>query len=293
MAAHALGVPAIIHTVHGAPFHEYQGRGARALFRECERYAARHCDALVSVANAMTALLVDAKVAPREMFTTIYSGMEVDPFLHAHRHRERVRSQLGYRDQHVVVGKIARLFRLKGHEYLVQAAEQVVQQNPLVRFLLVGDGVLAPQVRAQIEQARLGEYFQFTGLVPPQQIPELIGAMDIVVHASLREGLARVLPQALLAGKGVISYDVDGAREVIIPDETGLLLPPRSIRPLAEGVLRLSGDASLRARLGAEGRSRFTEQFRHEHMTAQLRALYERVLAVPGRRSRAAASDSG
>ena len=56
-----------------------------------------------------------------------------------------------------------------------------------------------------------------------------MAASDIVVHASLREGLARVLPQALIAGKPVVSYDVDGAREVVIPGETGFLVPPRDV----------------------------------------------------------------
>ncbi len=80
-AAWALGVPAIVHTVHGAPFHPYQGRAGRWFIRTCERWAARRCHALVSVADAMTDLLVHAGVAPRERFTTIYSGMEVEPYL--------------------------------------------------------------------------------------------------------------------------------------------------------------------------------------------------------------------
>ena len=130
-AARALGVPAIVHTVHGAPFHPYQGRGARAVFRWCERYAANRCDALVSVAEAMTDLLVDAGVAPREKFTTVYSGMEVEGFLNADEHRQRVRRELGYDEGQVVVAKVARLFHLKGHEYVVRAAEQVVDNESL------------------------------------------------------------------------------------------------------------------------------------------------------------------
>jgi glycosyltransferase involved in cell wall biosynthesis len=279
VAAHALQVPAIVHTVHGAPFHPYQSRGARAAFRACERYAARRCDALVSVADAMTDLMVAAGVAGREKFTTIYSGMEVEQFLCADEHRALTRAQLGYTDEHIVVGKIARLFRLKGHEYVMQAARQVVDARPDVRFLLVGDGVLSAQIRGRIRRLGLDDYFQFTGLVPPERIPALIGAMDIVVHASLREGLARVLPQALIAGKAVISYDVDGAREVVIDDETGLLIPPQTIDELAAAVLRLAGDATLRAKLGAAGRERFSELFRHERMTRQLRSLYEQILA--------------
>ncbi len=103
--------------------------------------------------------------------------------------------------------------------------------------------------------------------------------MDIVVHASLREGLARVLPQALIAGKPVVSYDVDGAREVVITGETGILLPPESVDALAAAMVRLAGDRALGEALGRTGRERFTEPFRHEHMSRQLRALYERVLA--------------
>ncbi|MEX2111757.1 MAG: glycosyltransferase family 4 protein [Pirellulales bacterium] len=279
-AAHALRVPAIVHTVHGAPFHPYQGRGARAVLRACERYAAKRCDALVSVADAMTELMVEAGVAPRDKFTTIYSGMEVEPFLAAGDTRAQTRKALGYREEHVVVGKVARLFHLKGHEYLVRAAVAAVAAQPNLRFLLVGDGILADSIREQVRRAGLASHFQFTSLVPPERIPALIGAMDFVVHTSLREGLARVLPQALIAGKPVISYDVDGAREVVITDETGILLPPESIEELSTAMIRLAGDPPLRARLGNAGRERFTEQFRHEHMSRQLRALYERLLAA-------------
>jgi len=284
-AAHSLGVPAIVHTVHGAPFHPYQGRGARALFCACERYAARRCHALVSVADALTGSLVQAGVAPREKFTTIYSGMEVDAFLAADGHRQRMRQALGYSDQNVVVGKIARLFPLKGHEYLIAAAKQVVAQNPLVRFLLVGGGVLAGRLRDAVSRAGLDSFFNFTGLVPVEEIPAFLGAIDILVHASLREGLARVLPQALIAGKPVVSYDVDGAREVVVPDQTGFLLPPAATDEMAAAIVRLAGDAALRERLGAEGRRRCRDVFRHEHMTRQIHDLYGRVLAQPASRT--------
>ncbi len=278
MAAHALRVPAIVHTVHGAPFHEYQSRAARAVFQACERYAARRCDALVSVADAMTERMVAAHIAPREQFTTVYSGMEVEPLLAAGEHRAATRERLGYRDEHIVVGKIARLFHLKGHADVVTAAARVVQSQPQTRFLFVGDGILRDQLRAQIHQAGLDDYFEFTGLIPPDEIPALVGAMDIVVHASLREGLARVLPQALIAGRPAVSYDIDGAREVVLSRETGVLLQPRDVEGLAAAIVELAADGALRERLGAAGRARFTNQFRHQRMAAELRALYAQIL---------------
>jgi glycosyltransferase involved in cell wall biosynthesis len=228
--------------------------------------------------------------------------MEVEPLLNSGVHRERVRQELGYRPGDVVIGKIARLFHLKGHADVIRAARQVIEQQPNVRFLFVGDGILRPELERQIAAAGLQEHFQLLGLVPPERIPELLAAMDILVHASLREGLAKALPQALIAGKPVVSYDIDGAREVVISDVTGYLVPPPAVGQVAnlncsrhtpcaaadgtrsvpatlvEAMTRLAADAALLERLGTEGRRRFTDQFRHERMTAQIRALYESTL---------------
>src|SRR5487761_1155894 len=277
-AAWKLEVPAIVHGVHGAPFYPYQNPVVHELYRRCECWAARRCHAFISVADAMTDLMVTARVAPREKFSTIYSGMETGPFLRSGEHRARVRRELGYSDEHVVVGKIARLFHLKGHDDVIAAAEKLVVRQPSIRFLLVGDGKLRASLERRVRDAGLAHYFQFTGLVPPDQIANLIGAMDIVVHASLREGLARVLPRGLIAGKPVVGYDVDGAREVVIPGETGYLLPPRNVEGLVASLDELLVDPALRDRLGQEGRRRCADVFRHQHMTEQTRKLYQRLL---------------
>jgi glycosyltransferase involved in cell wall biosynthesis len=276
-AAHRLRVPTIVHTVHGAPFHEYQNAIAREFSRRAERWAARRCHALISVADAMTARLAAAGVAPAEKFTTIRSGFAVEPLLKADAQREPLRRQLGYQPRDVVIGKIARLFPLKGHEYLLRAAPAIVAARPDARFLLIGDGRLRERLQRNVDRAGLAEHFRFFGLAQPEKIPGLLAAMDVVVHVSLREGLARVLPEAMIAGRPVISYDVDGAREVVIDHETGILLPPRSVDALSAAVIKLAKDPGLRARLGDEGRRRCTEPFRAETMVAQIRELYERL----------------
>lgn len=278
-AASALGVPAIVHTVHGAPFHSYQNAIAREFARRCERWAARRCHAMVSVSDAMTELMVARGVAPPEKFTTIYSGLEVEPFLAADSFRAAARAELGYRPEHIVIGKLARLFPLKGHEFLLRAVPAIVAAFPNARFLLVGDGILRRQLESQVAHAGLAEHFQFLGLVSPDRIPQLLAATDVIVHASLREGLARALVQALLVGRPVVSYDVDGAREVVISGETGFLVPPKSIPELTAAINRLAADTALRAHLGAEGQRRFADQFRYERMVDELHKLYDRVLA--------------
>lgn len=276
-AAWHLKLPCV-HTIHGAAFHFGQSPLNYHAYIAAEKWAARRCDRLISVCDAMTDQYVAAGITTKDRCDTVYSGMEVEPFLTPPRPPEEVRRELGIAPDHIVIGKVARLFHLKGHKYLIEAARQVVDAQPQVRFLLVGDGILRAEFEQRIAELGLTENFIFAGLVPPERVPELIHAMDIVVHTSVWEGLARVLPQGLIAGKPVVSYDVDGAREVVIPEETGYLLPAESIEPLAQALIELAADPEKRARFGQTGRARFTDQFRHETMTRRLREIYQRVL---------------
>jgi glycosyltransferase involved in cell wall biosynthesis len=195
------------------------------------------------------------------------------------RPRDAVRRELGLTEEEVAFATVARLFERKGHDDILAVAPEILGENPNVRFVFIGDGILRDRLIAETGRLGIRHAFHFVGLVPPDRIPELLGAVDAVVHPSLREGLARVLPQALLVGRPVISYDVDGAREVVLP-ETGVLLRPRDLPGLAQAILRLAGHPALRQAMGQEGRRRFAHQFRHETMTSQLRALYERLLAT-------------
>ena len=277
-AAAKLKIP-VVHTIHGASFHYGQNPILHKAYIAAERWAAKRCQRFISVCDSMTDQYVAAKIAPRERFTTIYSGMDVDPFLNPVRSLVDVRTQLGIEPHHIVICKVARLFHLKGHEFVIRAASKVVAANPNVRFLFVGDGILRDEFEAEIAAAGLNEHFVFTGLVPPADVSYYVAASDIVVHTSLWEGLARVLPQGLIAGKPVVSYDVDGAREVVIPGETGYLLPPQSVDEIATALIELANDAQMREQLGQQGRDRFTDQFRHQTMTRRIREVYSDMLS--------------
>ncbi len=277
LAAHQLGIPAI-HTIHGASFHFGQNPVLFHAYRWSERRAANWCSHFITVCNAMIDQYVAAGVAPREKFTTVYSGMDVEKFLTPSRPAAEVRASLNLAPTDIVFGKVARLFHLKGHEYLIEAAASVVSHFPNVRFLLVGDGILKAQFQSRIAELGLTDNFRFAGLVPPDKVTDYLHAMDAVVHTSDWEGLARVLPQGSIAGKPVISFDIDGAPEVCLHEETGLLVKHRDVQQLSQAMLRLARDATLRQRLGENGRQRFTEQFRHENMTARIREVYHRVL---------------
>lgn len=273
-AASALHVPRIVHGVHGAPFYPEQNAIVRRFYIQCERWAAKRTDSFICVADAMTDILVNANVAPKEKCVTIYSGMETEPFLNAEKWRIVTRRELGIKDDEIVFGKIARLFPLKGHEFVIEAAKSVVGHMPNARFLFIGDGILKSDLEKRVRICGLEKHFIFAGLVQPERIPAFISACDVVVHTSLREGLARVLPQSLIVGRPIISFDIDGAREVAINGETGFLLPPKSVSALSEAMISLAQNPELRAKMGKEGQKRFAEQFDYRKMTELIRKEY-------------------
>jgi glycosyltransferase involved in cell wall biosynthesis len=149
--------------------------------------------------------------------------------------------------------------------------------------LLVGDGSWRHRLETQIGALGLADRFIFTGLVPPQQVPELVGIMDVLVHLSAREGLARALPQALAAGKPVVTYDCDGAREVCFDGETGFLLRRGDLPQLCDRLLTLAQKPELRQKLSENGRKFVCRHFPVDRMVDELERLYARLWAETSR----------
>ncbi len=173
------------------------------------------------------------------------------------------------------------MFHLKGHEYVNDAAARIVDRLPNARFLFVGDGLLRETLGGEL-RGLLCEIVLFLQVVSPSEIPRYVSAMDVLVHTSLREGLARALPQALLSGN-LPSVRCRGAREVVINGSTGCLVPAQDVSGLAEAMLELGSDADKRDRFGRAGRVLCSEtDFELESMTRQIRTVYERILASKG-----------
>lgn len=276
-AARAAGVPLVVHTVHGQAFHPYQNALVNRAYIWAERWAARRCDRIYAVAQAMIDQCVAAGIAPREKYQVVYSGMDLEPYLAARRDPE-LRRALGIPEHAPVVGKIARLFELKGHEYLIEAASGVVREFPEVRFLLVGDGLLRGELEVEIARRGLEKNFVFTGLVPPSHIPQYVAQMDVLAHLSLREGLPRTVVQALAGGIPAVAFPLDGTPEVVFDGETGLLCPAKDAKAVEAALLRLLRSPQAAAAMGARGRELVRERFDWRRMVAVLEGEYCRDL---------------
>ena len=278
LAAKLARVPVIIHTIHGLPFHPYQNRALNWLYRKLERLAGSWTTKIITVSDAMLEGASSAGVAPKEKFITIYSGIETGKFVDLKCDVRAIKARFGIPVNAPVVGKIARLFPLKGHEYLMQAAPLIVKEFPDVRFLLIGDGILKEGLRNEAKRLGILDNFVFAGLILPDDIPPLIYAMDVLVHTSLREGLARAIPQALLCAKPVVTFDIDGAREVVKDGRTGYIVLPKDTKALAEKVISLLKDRTKSSQFGEEGKRIAAPLFGVDTMVERIDALYRELI---------------
>jgi glycosyltransferase involved in cell wall biosynthesis len=273
-AARKAGVPGVVHTIHGLAFTASTSATVNGAYKLLEKKAAPLTARIVCVADAMREQSLAAGIGKPEQYVTIYSGMETEPFLNPPLVRADVRKSLGLGDEHLVIGTIARLFDLKGHDDLLGIAPELCARLPNLRFLWVGGGRLRGRFEERMRRMRLRERFVLTGMVPPGRVPELTGAMDILVHPSRREGLARALPQAQLAQVPAIAYDVDGNREGVVDGQTGFVLPAFDVSKLSGAILKLAEDGELRKRMGAAGRKFALARFDVGVMVSRLEELY-------------------
>lgn len=275
LAAARAAVPIIVHTIHGMSFNRTQPRHRRALFTRVERYAAKKTHKIIAVADAMITQSVAAKIAPREKFVVIRSGMEIERFTPDPQARAAMRKQWGAKESDVVVGTVARMFDNKGYEDILAALPAAIAANDQLRFVWVGDGTRRAEFERKLEALNLRDRVHLTGLIPPDQVPTHVQGFDIILHASRWEGLPRALVQGLLTGVPAISYDNDGAPEIVIPGETGVLVPLGDVEGLSAAVAMLAEDADERRRMGAEGRRRCLAEFDWRVMVDRIEDVYK------------------
>ncbi len=278
-AAASAGVPIIVHTIHGMSFNRTQPAGTRMLYRRLEQWAAMNTTAFITVADAMIDQAVEAGIASRECFTTIRSGLETDRFVPSKQLRAQSRQEWGVSDRDVVVGTIARLFENKGYEEILAAMPHAASCEPGLKFVWVGDGANRSSYERRLRELGLWDRVHLVGLVHPSEVPRLISGFDIILHASRWEGLPRALVQAMFMEVPAISFDNDGAPEVVIPGETGILVPFSDTMMLAEAIVKLVRDGRLRKALGKRGRERCLETFDWHIMVAEIESLYRGLAA--------------
>jgi len=277
-AAALAGVPIVVHTVHGWGFHPWQSKREHALYVLAEQAAARVTTRLVAVSEANARAGAREGIAPFEAFEIIRPGIHSERFVAARR-TGALRRELGLSDGTPLVGMVGCLKPQKAPLDFVHAAARALHEGPAAHFVLVGDGILRPEVERAVEATGLSGRFHLLGW---RRDPEVVvGDLDIFVLSSLHEGLPMVVPEAMAAGKPVIATAVDGTPEAVRDGATGLLVRPRDPGGLGEAIAALLASPERRRQLGDAGASLASEWDIGE-MVRQHERLYLRLAREAG-----------
>ncbi len=189
----------------------------------------------------------------------------------------RLRAELGIPAEAPLMATVGRLAEQKGLTYLLQAMGLLRQRLPEARLLVVGDAQdgregYKRQLQEMCAELDLGSNVLFTGV--RDDVPAVMRAVDLFVMASLWEGFGLVFLEAMAAARPVVATAVSAVPEVVQDGVTGLLVPPRDPKALAESMLALLGDRERAGQMGAAGLRRLQEQFTEDAMVGSVERLY-------------------
>jgi glycosyltransferase involved in cell wall biosynthesis len=253
LAARRAAVPWVVHTYHGFPFHEFQSRSRRAAYVSIERRLGRRTDLALCVGTGVAVEAVRRNLVSPERVRTIGVAVDHDGGTAS---RETARGQLGIGPEAQVVGAVGRLTYQKAPEDFVEMLRRL--GRPGVVGVWVGDGELAETVRRQAA-GHPDVRIIFAG--ERADVPDLLPAFDIFVLPSRYEGLPTAVVEAMVGGVPVVATAVNAVSDVVVPGETGLLVPPRRPDLMATAVGFLLDSPAAAARMAGAARDRLGDRY--------------------------------
>jgi glycosyltransferase involved in cell wall biosynthesis len=285
-AARRAGVPIILHSLHGATFHDSAARRTPNdwLYYGLERLASAWTDCFVSVGEDLRQRYLRAGVGAAKQYVVIHSGMNLDAFRAAGRmgeeQRQAVRASLGYGPEDFLAGYVAALEWRKGHRFLVELMQRLAGRYPQLRLVFVGEGYDRARIETLVAQAGLSERIQFTGY--RTDVAAVMAAFDVKLFASNREGLPQVLVQAAAVGRPVLAFEAEGVVELVKEGANGHVFAHGDVQGMARGLEQLIQQPDEARRLGAAGPALVDDRWQVATMQAKTQALYERWLEAKG-----------
>ncbi len=276
IALRLLGNPALLlRTVHYPYRDEWKGRPLRRWLLTGILYPLLFAGEVA--VNQVNAARLDRRLAARLLkrrARCIHSAIQLERFAQPRRPGVDIRRELGIPPDACVVGTVGRLAQQKGYSVLLAAAAEALARRPALFFLVVGDGPQAQALRQEADQLGISSRVLFTG--GRTDVEDLLAGMDLFVSSSLWEGLPAVVLEAMASGVPVIATRIPGTLEVVTHGVDGWLVPPGEAQPLAEAILLLLSDRSLRAALVDQGRLR-VQDFSMDSLVSSYATLYQEL----------------
>jgi glycosyltransferase involved in cell wall biosynthesis len=231
---------------------------------------------IVAVSLGVKAALLEGGIR-EDNIEVIYNGVDLELFV-PQLDGTPVKSSLGVPGDSPVVTIIGNQYPHKGHQYFLEAAARVKPEFPRAHYLIVGGGDDAFSLELQQKTRELGlnDRVIFTG--SREDIPRILAATDILVNASLQEGLPGTVQEASAMARPVVATKVGGNPEAVLHGQTGLLVPPRDPPSMATAIISLLENPSQARAMGAAGRQLMEEKFSHQRRVDLTENLFYRLL---------------
>lgn len=235
------------------------------------RWTNARCDLILANSNAVRDEAIAKEGAPAEKIRVVYNG--VDTGLYAPGSRpEALARELDIPEDATVVGMVANLHLYKGHLEVLTALSRIGTPGG-VRILFVGrEGNASETVREAVSRLGLSDRVVFAGA--RSDVPEVLRLIDVFVSASHEEGLSNSILEAMAAARPIVATTVGGSVEQIVPEVSGLLVPPRDAAAMETALRRMIAEPALRARLGAAARERALEIFSLDRLKRSMADIY-------------------
>jgi glycosyltransferase involved in cell wall biosynthesis len=255
----------------------YDVNGLRkAVYKFADWYSSRFVSHYITVSQALKQKLIQEREIPEERISVIYNGVELDRFNPERFNSNGLRKSLGIKEDYTIVGSIGRLVYQKGFLYLIEAARILHQKNYKIRLVIVGQGPEENKLKHMAETSGIIDVCTFVG--QRFDIPQLLSDFDIFALPSVLEGLPRVVIEAMAMGKPIVAADIDGVREELTHNRTGIIVPPKNPVALAEAIMSLINDKRRGIQLGSEARRSAERRFDLKQTVSNIERLYESIL---------------
>ncbi len=287
LAARACKVPLVVHTFHGHVFHSYFNKFLSDIVIRMERYLAKKTDAIVAISESQKYELSSVyRIAPAEKIHVIPLGFNLDKFSRDQDTKRIIfRNKYGFGADDMLIGIIGRIVAIKNHDMFLEVAARVKASCPekKIRFVIIGDGDMRPQVEKKAGELGLSySYFithpgDQTDVVVTSwetEIDQALAGLDIVLLTSNNEGTPVSLIEAQSAGKPVVSTDVGGVEDIVSHGSSGYITPVNDVTGFSAYVVELIRNEGLRKSMGEAGHSNVIRKFSRQRLVRDMKQLY-------------------
>jgi glycosyltransferase involved in cell wall biosynthesis len=287
LAAFRKNVPVVVHTFHGNVFHSYFNRAKTQAYITIERQLAARSSAVVAISPLQKKELTETfRVVKKEKVEVIPLGFDLDKFQsNQDIKRKQFRKKYNIDNDELAIGIIGRLVHIKNHSLFLKVAEKTLNKsNKKLRFMIIGDGDLKDELVNEAKQLKMSvsthssikAEITFTSWI--KDIDEAIAGLDIIVMTSKNEGTPVSLIEAQAGNKAIITTDVGGIKDIIIPNESGLVSPSENEVLMTQNLLHIINDENLRMEMGNAGSKFVKNRFTYQRLANDMDLLYQKLL---------------